>query len=355
MSLTAEQRRIASLIVKIGRARGEKGKRIVANLETGIVESNLRNLPGGSGSSVGYRQETKSSYPTVNRRNVKAAINRFYDEARHVSTKGRTAGQIAQAVQRSAFPGRYDQVRGRALGLYRKGGAGGSLGSGGGTAGSLSVSVTPGQIEAGNAAVVDLLNPPKPVQPSGIDIPEPSFSAHNKLPVPAGYQAPPAVGAPQPSTLSDQLRAIQQLPGTDISKTTINVSGTPGSPGGGTSANANIKRPRSYGKQVAHFDGKPVAGWIKPWLQYARQHGWKGSVNSGYRSVAEQRRIYNSGVRPAAKPGQSNHNFTGFPGGAIDVSDAAQLSRILKRAGSPLKWAGAKDPVHFSHPRNGTY
>ena len=62
-------------------------------------------------------------------------------------------------------------------------------------------------------------------------------------------------------------------------------------------------------------------------------------------------------MRPAAKPGTSNHEFTAFPGGAIDVSNAAELSRILKSSpyASKLVWAGAKDPVHFSHPRGGSY
>jgi hypothetical protein len=108
---------------------------------------------------------------------------------------------------------------------------------------------------------------------------------------------------------------------------------------------------------VAKFDGKEVAAWIKPALEYARQQGWKGTVNSGFRSLADQTRIYNSGVRPAAKPGTSNHEGADYPRGAVDVSDAQQLSRIL--ANSPwrkrLQWAGAKDPVHFSHPHNGSY
>jgi hypothetical protein len=108
---------------------------------------------------------------------------------------------------------------------------------------------------------------------------------------------------------------------------------------------------------VGDFEGTKVAGWISPILQYAREHGWKGSVNSGYRSFQDQTRIYNSGVRPAAKPGTSNHEGTEFPRGAVDVSDAAQLADILSK--SPyrkrLVWAGAKDPVHFSFPHNGSY
>jgi hypothetical protein len=108
-------------------------------------------------------------------------------------------------------------------------------------------------------------------------------------------------------------------------------------------------------KGTANFEGHTVAAWIAPWLHYARKHGWKGQVNSGYRSYAEQAAIYASGVRPAAKPGTSNHEGKDFPRGAVDVSEAEQLARILRRAGAPLRWAGGKDPVHFSHPHNGSY
>jgi hypothetical protein len=106
-----------------------------------------------------------------------------------------------------------------------------------------------------------------------------------------------------------------------------------------------------------NFEGKKVAAWIAPALHYARDHGWKGKVNSGYRSFAEQTRIYNSGVRPAAKPGTSNHEGAKFPRGAVDVSEAEQLSTILKDSpyASKLVWAGGKDPVHFSHPHGGSY
>lgn len=107
---------------------------------------------------------------------------------------------------------------------------------------------------------------------------------------------------------------------------------------------------------VTEFGGKPVASWIAQVLTRAKAAGWTGSVTSGYRSVAEQQRIWDSGVRPAARPGQSNHNFTAYPGGAVDVSQAAQLAQILRRLGiNKLVWAGAKDPVHFSHPHDGGY
>lgn len=105
------------------------------------------------------------------------------------------------------------------------------------------------------------------------------------------------------------------------------------------------------------FDGKQVAAWIAPALTYARANGWAGTVTSGYRSLAEQQRIYQSGVRPAAIPGTSNHESDAFPGGAVDVTDASQLSAILLKSpfATLLVWAGSKDPVHFSHPHNGSY
>lgn len=111
---------------------------------------------------------------------------------------------------------------------------------------------------------------------------------------------------------------------------------------------------------VAHFDGKPVASWIKPLLEYGRAHGWQGTVASGVRTDAEQTAIYKSGVRPAALPRSmggagSNHERTGFLQGAVDVTDAATLDKILRAKHSRLKFAGAKDPVHFSVPRNGSY
>lgn len=110
-------------------------------------------------------------------------------------------------------------------------------------------------------------------------------------------------------------------------------------------------------KGAVDFGDKKVAAWIAPILQYARQHGWTGTVQSGYRSLAEQTHIYDSGVRPAAKPGTSNHEFTMFPGGAVDVTAAPQLSAILAKSpyAKTLVWAGSKDPVHFSHPHNGSY
>jgi hypothetical protein len=133
------------------------------------------------------------------------------------------------------------------------------------------------------------------------------------------------------------------------------VAASMGGGGGGIGMGGAI--PRGAAGTVMDPSGKPVAGWIEPILAWARTHGWSGTVTSGYRSYAQQAAIYNSGVRPAAVPGTSNHEGTVYPRGAVDVSNASGLSRVLLSGpyGSTLVWAGAKDPVHFSHPHGGSY
>jgi hypothetical protein len=132
MAYSPQQLALAQRLVRVGRRRGESGKEIVAALETGLVESNLRNLPGGDADSAGWRQERASLYP--NPRNVRASINRFYDETSKAGNgRGMTAGQLAAAVQRprADLRGRYQERSGEALSLYRhllSGGGGGRAG-----------------------------------------------------------------------------------------------------------------------------------------------------------------------------------------------------------------------------------
>jgi len=153
-----------------------------------------------------------------------------------------------------------------------------------------------------------------------------------------------------PANFVAQLQGLQDVPAQYQTTRTVGQT-TPESLTPGSSSSAGGR------KGTANFEGTKVAGWIAPILQYARERGWQGKVNSGFRSYAEQQHIYNSGVRPAAVPGTSNHEGDEFPRGAVDVSDAQQLSRILRNSpyAQKLIWAGAKDPVHFSHPHNGSY
>ena len=115
--LGPEQRKIVRRIKQIGSEVGATPKEVKAALETGIVESGLRNLPGGDADSAGWRQERASIYP--NPTNLDASIHRFFRETRAVRDKYGNAGGLAAAVQRPAaqYRGRYGQVSGQAQAL----------------------------------------------------------------------------------------------------------------------------------------------------------------------------------------------------------------------------------------------
>lgn len=69
------------------------------------------------------------------------------------------------------------------------------------------------------------------------------------------------------------------------------------------------------------------------------------SINSAFRTVADQYVLYTSGgCGLAARPGRSNHQS----GRAVDVSNHSSLRSTLEAQG--CRWLGARDPVHFDCP-----
>ena len=58
---------------------------------------------------------------------------------------------------------------------------------------------------------------------------------------------------------------------------------------------------------------KPIAGWIIPILGWAYEHGWDGTVTSGYRTFYEQVQLNAAGAY-SAPAGLSNHETTAYPG-----------------------------------------
>jgi len=90
----------------------------------------------------------------------------------------------------------------------------------------------------------------------------------------------------------------------------IREKGPPGP--GRRAAAARVAPSMSAARAVGlgRFDGLPVAKWIIPEARYARAHGWRGRITSGYRSHAHnvaQGRLY-----------RSEHEGTAYPHGAID-------------------------------------
>jgi peptidoglycan hydrolase-like protein with peptidoglycan-binding domain len=107
---------------------------------------------------------------------------------------------------------------------------------------------------------------------------------------------------------------------------------------------------------VATFDGKPVAAWLKPYLVWARNNGWKGTLNSGWRDPVYSETLCRNMCGAPSCPGRcagrtSNHAGSVRPAGALDVSDYQRFAELMRRC--PLQprifnALGARDPVHFS-------
>jgi hypothetical protein len=117
-----------------------------------------------------------------------------------------------------------------------------------------------------------------------------------------------------------------------------------------------IRHGRSAGKaadggKLMWFTGRPVRASLYPHLVWARQHGWRGVVTSGYRTPAySQSLCYAMCGRPSC-PGRcagtsSNHVRT-----AIDVSDYGTFGQLMKKCPHKPRIynaLGARDPVHYS-------
>lgn len=101
----------ARLIAQVGRQMGAPDSAIQIALATALVESNLRNVNHGDRDSLGLFQQRPSQGwgspeqvmdPTY-------AATQFYTRLLGIDWQSMSPGAAAQAVQRSAFPGRYDE------------------------------------------------------------------------------------------------------------------------------------------------------------------------------------------------------------------------------------------------------
>ena len=189
VALARDQQQVLGAIRSIARRRGVSPMELKAAVATGLVESNLRNLPHGDQDSIGWRQERASLYR--NPGNLTASINRFFDETGQVKGKYGNAGDLAAAVQRPAaqYRGRYAQRGAEADRLIRAGG-----GTGGGVPAPRGAPAAPGaaptevpqsgsQSNGQQLAALLLAQPPEPQGPrSSMGVTAPSFAAGPTLP-----------------------------------------------------------------------------------------------------------------------------------------------------------------------------
>jgi murein DD-endopeptidase MepM/ murein hydrolase activator NlpD len=232
VALDRGQQTVLRRIVSIGRRRGASPKELKAAVETGLVESDLRNLPGGDADSAGWRQERASLYR--NPTNLDASINRFFDETRGVRGKYGSAGALAAAVQRPAaqYRGRYQGVSGEAERLLGMTGGRGGSSAGTGSAGTDASSPQAGVDGSGGQELAALLAAAtEPAQPrTSMGLATPAFAARAVLP--EGAQAVQSQAAPQESpgaALQAALTAIRGMKGPDLPE-------QPQSPAGGLQA-----------------------------------------------------------------------------------------------------------------------
>lgn len=102
-------------VLKVGARLGAPRAVMVAAVETINVESSATNLSGGDSDSVGiFQQRPSQGWGTIAQcRNIDYASNSFFERAinSYAAAPSQTPGQIAQSVQRSAYPDRYEQHR----------------------------------------------------------------------------------------------------------------------------------------------------------------------------------------------------------------------------------------------------
>jgi LAS superfamily LD-carboxypeptidase LdcB len=103
-------RNIARKIISIGKDVGANDRQILAALSAAMVESGIRNVNYGDRDSLGvFQQRPSMGWGSPEQvRDVDYATKKFYKELLKLNWHG-SIGHMAQQVQRSAFPDRYDQ------------------------------------------------------------------------------------------------------------------------------------------------------------------------------------------------------------------------------------------------------
>jgi hypothetical protein len=115
---------ILRILRDIGNQRGVDDRVRLAEFETAWVESHANNLPCGDQDSIGvFQQRPSQGWGTYDQiMDPYYSTNKFLDYAIPTAADNpwMTAGQVAQAVQRSEFPDRYDQSQGIAQDLIAR-------------------------------------------------------------------------------------------------------------------------------------------------------------------------------------------------------------------------------------------
>ncbi|WP_439661207.1 hypothetical protein ACSHWB_06745 [Lentzea sp. HUAS TT2] len=118
---------VIRVVHAVGLSRGVSDKVMLAGFEAGWVESHMNNLSCGDADSLGVFQQRPSMGWGAPEQimDVSYAAGRFFEYAVRVDRPELSAGLLADAVQRSCCPERYDQAVGRAQSMLRQAWQGG--------------------------------------------------------------------------------------------------------------------------------------------------------------------------------------------------------------------------------------
>lgn len=109
---------VTQTVHQVGLSMGASPKVMLAGFEAGWVESHMNNLPCGDSDSLGvFQQRPSQGWGTPEQiMDVTYAATKFFEQAIHNEPlhPELTAGLLAQTVQRSCCPERYDQAEGKA-------------------------------------------------------------------------------------------------------------------------------------------------------------------------------------------------------------------------------------------------
>ena len=109
---------VTTTVYNVGVSMGASDKVMLAGFEAGWVESHMNNLPCGDQDSLGvFQQRPSQGWGTPEQiMDVTYAATQFFTQAIHNEPlyPELSAGLLAQTVQRSCCPERYDQAEGKA-------------------------------------------------------------------------------------------------------------------------------------------------------------------------------------------------------------------------------------------------
>lgn len=125
---------VIRVVHAVGLSLKVSDKVMLAGFEAGWVESHMNNLACGDADSLGvFQQRPSMGWGTpAEIMDVSYAARRFFEYAVRVDRPDLTPGLLADAVQRSCCPERYDQAVGRAQSMLRQAWQGGPEVVGGG-------------------------------------------------------------------------------------------------------------------------------------------------------------------------------------------------------------------------------